>query len=308
MYLDNALEGYWLERRRNLSDHTVADYSLTFNRLRDYLGAGATIEEITSDNLRAFLNYLQNEYELGDKTLANAWIALSALWTWAEGELKIAHILRGRVARPQYRRPAVVPYDKVEIAALLEACASAAGWDTVNGKRAKAARPTASRDRAIIVTLLDTGVRAQELCDFQIGDYDSRRGQLHVREGKWNKSRYVYLGDSARRALWRYLSARPAARTGDPLFATRTETHIDRKALYTMIDRCAARAGVQGANIHRFRHTFAISYLRNGGSVLELQAALGHEKMDTVRIYARLAEVDLQLAQRRASPADNWRL
>lgn len=308
MYLDDALEGYWLERRRNLSDHTVADYTVTFRRLREFLGAGAHIETITPDQVRAFLNHLQEKYALGDKTLANAWIALSALWTWAETELNIPHVLRGRVARPEYRRPAIVPYDKVEIAALLEACAAAAGWDTVNGKRAKAARPTANRDRAIIVTLLDTGVRAQELCDLQIGDYDSRRGQLHVRNGKWNKSRYVYLGDSARRALWRYLAARPDAGRQAPLFATRTDTHLDRNALGNMIERCAQRAGVAHANIHRFRHTFAINYLRNGGSVLELQAALGHEKMDTVRIYARLAEVDLQLAQRRASPADNWRL
>jgi site-specific recombinase XerD len=42
--------------------------------------------------------------------------------------------------------------------------------------------------------------------------------------------------------------------------------------------------------------------------VLELQEMLGHEKMETVRIYAKLAEVDLAAAQRRSSVADNWRL
>lgn len=48
--------------------------------------------------------------------------------------------------------------------------------------------------------------------------------------------------------------------------------------------------------------------LRNGGSVLELKRMLGHEQLNTVRIYASLAEPDLQEAQRKASPADNWRL
>jgi site-specific recombinase XerD len=43
---------------------------------------------------------------------------------------------------------------------------------------------------------------------------------------------------------------------------------------------------------HRFRHTFAIAFLRNGGTPLELQALLGHEKLDTVNIYVRLAQVD----------------
>jgi site-specific recombinase XerD len=79
MYLDDALQGYWLERRRSLSDHTVADYTLTFRRLREFVGAGCHIEEITADQLRQFLNHLQERYDLADKTLANAWVALSAL-------------------------------------------------------------------------------------------------------------------------------------------------------------------------------------------------------------------------------------
>jgi len=60
--------------------------------------------------------------------------------------------------------------------------------------------------------------------------------------------------------------------------------------------------------LHRFRHTFAYNFLRNGGNPIELQRLLGHEEMDTVNIYVNLAESDLQDAQRRASPANNWRL
>ncbi len=48
--------------------------------------------------------------------------------------------------------------------------------------------------------------------------------------------------------------------------------------------------------------------MRPGGNVLELQAMLGHASTDTLRIYTRLTQVDLQQAQRRASPADNWKL
>lgn len=57
-----------------------------------------------------------------------------------------------------------------------------------------------------------------------------------------------------------------------------------------------------------FRHTFAITFLRNGGNVLELQRLLGHEKMDTLRIYVELAQLDLANAQAAASPADHWGL
>ena len=105
-----------------------------------------------------------------------------------------------------------------------------------------------------------------------------------------------------------YLTTRPAAKQEDYLFPSKTNRRLDRNNLRETIQRIAERAGVSGVTIHRFRHTFAINFLRNGGSVLELQEMLGHEKMETVRIYAKLAEVDLAAAQRRSSVADNWRL
>jgi integrase/recombinase XerD len=308
MLWEDALMGYWLERRRNLSPATVTSYEYTFRRFRASLGdAPVHIEAVTSDQVRTWLSALRDK-GLAPKSIANDWVALSALWTWAERELKIPHAIRGRVAQPTWRRPPIAAYTRTEVGAMLNAAERNAAWTSRNGKVVQERRSTAGRDRAVLLVLLDTGLRASELCDLTIADYDQKQGRLHIRHGKGNKGRYVFLGDVARKAVWRYLADRPGHEPGQPLFATGRGNHLERNALRHLVQGCAERAGVEGATVHRWRHTFAINYLRNGGSVLELQRLMGHERVDTLRIYVDLAASDLQEAQRRASPADNWKL
>lgn len=205
--------------------------------------------------------------------------------------------------------PDIVPYTETELKAMIAEAKRSGSWSSRTGRTISSRRPTAERDTAIIVTLVDTGIRASELCNLRVGNYTEGTGRLHIQLGKGKKSRFVFLGLNGKKALWKYLSNhREGAQPGHPLFATRDNTHLDRNNLRNTIKRIADRAGVAAANIHRFRHTFAINFLRNGGTPLELQRLLGHQKMETVMIYVKLAEVDLETAQRTASPADRWRL
>jgi site-specific recombinase XerD len=130
---------------------------------------------------------------------------------------------------------------------------------------------------------------------------------LHIRHGKGDKARYVFLGDRTRTALWKYLNDRPGAKQAEPLFATRSKTHITRRNLGHLLNHLAERAGVEHCHPHRFRHTMAINFLRNGGNTLELQKVLGHESLEMVRRYARLAESDLERTADK-SVGDNWKL
>lgn len=72
-------------------------------------------------------------------------------------------------------------------------------------------RPTALRDRAIILLLLDTGLRASELCALEVVDVDFKSGRVTVKHGlaggaKGRKGRGVFLGKTNRKTLWRYLA------------------------------------------------------------------------------------------------------
>ena len=74
-------------------------------------------------------------------------------------------------------------------------------------------RLTALRDKALILTLLDSALRASEACALRICDLDMKVGKLIVKNGveggaKGRKGRVVFLGKTARRAIWRYLVSR----------------------------------------------------------------------------------------------------
>ena len=59
----------------------------------------------------------------------------------------------------------------------------------------------------MILVMLDTGLRVQELCDLRVSDYDSTERRLHVAEGKAGKERTVAMGDTAALALWAYMAS-----------------------------------------------------------------------------------------------------
>jgi integrase/recombinase XerD len=317
MKFDEALEGYWLAKRLQLSNATVDGYAGVFNRFQRYMAANGNpeFEQITANHIRAFLNDMAANGN-ARKTQANAWVALSSLWTWANQELDVPHILRGRVPRPRYQQQQPEPYAESDVRRMLDACDYTAEWATLQGTHTR--RSTAKRDRAMILVLVDTGLRASEICALKIADFDRRAGRLTVRHGKGDKGRNVYPGQAARSALWKYLQERQAARraeTGDStlhpheaLFATNTNGHLTRDNLLHTVQRIAQRAGVPHANLHRFRHTFAINFLRNGGNVYALQDLLGHADLETVRIYLKVLDQDLRAAMNAASPADAWRL
>ena len=306
MKITEALEGYFLDKKLQFSKRTIGNYELFFRYFVQFTG-DASLDSVTTKTVRLFLLYMKEERNYSARSVHDVWVALSSFWTWAEVELKTPHIIRGQIKRPEFKPKVTEPFTKEEINKLLKAAEFSTPWKTRTGKRAKTRRPTYKRDVAIILTLLDSGIRNTELRTLQVKDYDQENYRLYVSKGKGSKCRFVVVGNRTRKALWRYLVSRKGPKQNDPLFVTNTGKRIERRNLNHVLDRIADLAGVVDVYPHRFRHTFAITFLRNGGNVFVLQEILGHNTLKTVTIYARIAQVDIDAAIKH-SVADNWNL
>jgi integrase/recombinase XerD len=206
----------------------------------------------------------------------------------------------------------VMPLTEEDVKALLRAAEYTRLAQPGNRKAFTMKRNTASRDNALIILLLDTGIRAGECCRLTIGDIDLEAGEIAVApfgsSKRKTKSRVLPIGKATLRAIWRYLSEWIDASKDEPLFISNKSRRLESGVIRQLLVDLGVKAGVKNAHPHRLRHTFAVSYLRNGGDVFTLQALLGYATLDMVKTYVQLAQVDVKNVHRRASPADNWKL
>jgi integrase/recombinase XerD len=311
--LSKAIEGFLIFKSAcGRSPYTIRNYRNQLNRLNKWLG-NPSLDAVTPAQLLSFFPYLRDEYKvthlgkleisprpLSPKTIKNAWGALSAFWRWASEEFNIENPFK--VPPVKANTQPIAPFTKEEVHSLLKVC---------NQRNGNYRSTLCIRDRAIILTLLDTGIRVSELCEMNVEDVEFETGRIKV-TGKGQKSRFVYIGQICGRALWRYIAQRDdkdVSGYSDPVFTSNSGMYrLSRHGVRTILQGIGQRAGVKKVHPHRFRHTFAIEFLRNGGNVFNLQQLLGHTSLDMVRKYVMLAELDLANAHKKASPADNWRL
>ncbi len=305
--LSDAIDGYFLHARaRGLATTTIKTYRRILEKFARFLEDDPFIDQITVQDIEAF--FVDNE-DLANQTLAHYHTTLSALWTWASEKayppLVDDHIIH-RVTKPRGEQRLIVPLNKKEVRAILEALEESLPYSRPGHKTATNTLSTALRHRAIILLMLDTGLRASEVCGLRIYQCDLKHQRIRVM-GKGAKEREVRFSARTGQAIWRYLATRLEDNAGDPLFATSSGRPLDRRYLYNIFARIGDRAGVH-FHPHQLRHTFAIQYLRNGGNPYTLQAILGHSTMEMTRRYLNLAQIDLDESMKRASPVENWNL
>ena len=320
-----TVEGFLLAKEADgLSPRTIDYYKRTLARFRDWIGEDMNVADITVEHIRGFIRYLRDlevtpggaaprpRRRLSARTIHHHYIALSALWSWLIMEGYVDHHIVRVVRPPRPEPPPVEPLTEDEVRALLRAARKSRPYH--NRPQTQNTIPTALRDEAIILLLLDTGMRSGELCRLTMDDVDLKRGEAHIR-GKGHrdygrgKERIVYFSRATARAIWRYIQhERPNDSPHPNLFLTIHGRPLRPYRLRQNLHRLGERAGVTNVHPHRFRHTFAIQYLRNGGDIFTLQRLLGHTSLRMVRHYLRIAQADVETAHRKASPVENWGL
>ena len=169
--------------------------------------------------------------------------------------------------------------------------------------------PLGMRDRAIFEVLYSTGIRRAEACALRLDHIHVDRQVLFVESGKGQKDRYVPIG--LRALLWiaRYVEHARDQLAIDPkeraLFLTVDGTPIEPDSLTEYGRRYikAAKVDKPGA-CHIYRHTMATLMHDAGADIRDIQAILGHAKLDTTQIYTRVSLKKLLDTHSKTHPAE----
>ena len=151
----------------------------------------------------------------------------------------------------------------------------------------------------LILFLLDTGCRISEALTLKVREVDLDN-LLVVLDGKGRKQRIVPFSVELRRHLYKVTQKAQPDRF---VFATSVGTKMQKDNALRAVKSLCRDLGFEppARTLHAFRHTFAVNYLRRGGSTFHLQKSLGHSTLDMTRRYANLTTDDLQAVHPRIS-------
>jgi len=258
------------------------------------------ISEITTQYLREFLGYLRETSHrfnskcpramrpVNNTTIQKYYRALSALINWSvnEGILETNPLVRIKV--PRAEKKVVKALDSTEVTQLISSLP-----DTFDGVR----------NKAIILVLVDCGLRLGELLNIKMSDINIEQQLMRV-DGKTGE-RVVRYGNTTWKAIKIYLKLRKKVNgQNDSLWLTKKGITLKDSSVETLFIKLRKRTGIY-VHPHLLRHTFATMWLKNGGESLMLQRLLGHTTlMMTNRYCQAVGSYDAVESHKQYSPVD----
>ncbi len=276
-----------LTRQRQASRHTIAAYRDTMRLLLAFaeqrIGKSPCkleFADLDAVLIAAFLDHLEHKRGNSVRTRNARLAAIHSLFRFAslrhpEHGALIARVLD--IPMKRFERTLVTFLTDPEVAALL-ASPDRTTW-------------TGRRDHALLLLVIQTGLRASELTGLTCGDVHLGTGAHVSCHGKGRKERVTPLTSSTLAVLRNWLSER-AGDPADPLFPTRRGTPLSRDAVERRLAKYASSAARTCTTLrtkkitpHVLRHTAAMRLLQAGVDTSVIALWLGHETVDTTQIY-----------------------
>ena len=291
------------------SPKTTTWYRELLTHFCNYLG-NPRLAQVSIDDARRFIAHLQAKEtkwedhpvskptagKLSTSTIHGYIRAMKAFSNWAteEGFVKISPF--ARLKKPKLPETMIEILSDEEAKRLL---------DAINPNCYLGARLY-----AMILLLLDTGIRATELTTLTLENTHLDNDCIKVL-GKGNKERIVPFGVTTKKALLRYIHTfrpEPAEASVKVLFLNDGGLALTSSGLAQAVKRLGVRADIPRLHPHLLRHSFAVKYLIAGGDVMSLKRMLGHTSLTVTQVYLHLADSHIATQHAKFSPVDRMGL
>jgi len=261
------------------------------------------IKAITTDHLRQFLAYLRETPHrfnsncpramkpINSTTIQKYYRALSVLFNWLISEELLQYNPLIKIKVPKAEKKVVKALSYAEVNQIVASFGN---------------RFEDKRNKAIILVLVDCGLRLGELLNIKIADVNMQQQFLKV-DGKTGE-RVVRFGATTAKALLKYMMARQVLNGHcDKLWIIKEGTGLKDSSVETLFIHLAKRTDI-AVHPHLLRHTFATLWLKNCGDSLMLQRLLGHTTLIMTNRYCQAVGCyDAVEAHKRFSPVDGLR-
>lgn len=281
-----------------LSDRTIENYKYYLLEFNKYLKRNGIeqVENIRPQTIEDFFVYKKSS--CSPCTLKYYFIAMSACFKCLVLHDIIPVSPMDKMSRPRVPKKIIQSFSKEEIQEIL----------TMYDKSSF----IGLRNYTIICLLFSAGIRRTELLQLRLVDVNIEIGLLTIL-GKGNKSRNIPLSPVLKKVLKVYLKKREEYLRQFRLFDSNYLIISKQGKAFTVSGlgnifhkmKQEKRQWTTRVSAHTFRHTFAKFFLLNGGDVFSLQKLLGHEDLESTRIYVDLTEQEVKVQNERFNPLDN---
>ena len=265
------------KRVEGCSDKTLHYYETSISNA--LASINKPVKQITTDDLRLYLDTYQQRNNAGKVTIDNVRRVLSSFFSWLEDE---DYILKSPVRR----------IHKVKTGKTVK--------ETYSDEALEIMRDHAEniRDLALIDLLASTGMRVGELVQLNRSDIDFENRECIV-FGKGDKERKVYFDARAKIHLQNYL----AGRTDDnpALFVTLLSpfNRLKISGVEIRLRELGRKLNIPKVHPHKFRRTLATMAIDKGMPIEQVQHLLGHQSIDTTMVYAQVSQSNVKNSHRK---------